>query len=203
MQGFWTTIVGLGAVFAYLSIFILFVWACFRVFAKGSTKSFFPKLIDQRSKKKRQAIRQYIKHVGPALRDRYGVRKNYRPTQVKNTIRAGGYASDFDCYALAMFCDREDFTIYHESIGETCDYDVMRGEVTNSFDCSFQSGTDFDASSMIDFSAQIDTVVDTQDSTSMWSGDNSYSSSSDSNSSSSGSDYSSGSSDYSGGGGDY
>ena len=166
-----------------------------------------PESTAQKSKKKRQAIRQYIKYVGPALRSRYGTRKSYQPAQVKKTIQACRYTSDFDYYALAMFCNQQDFTTYSETTGETCDYNMMRGEVTDSFGCSFESGADFDAGNMIDYSAQIDTVVEIQDNTSTWSGDNNYSSSSDTSSSSSGSDYNSGSSgsggDYSGGGGNY
>jgi hypothetical protein len=188
----------------------LFLFFCFGFLSQGSARRSTTNLLpsaSNRGRAKQQAVRKYIKYVGPNLRDRYGIQRHYSPTQVKQTISAGGYGSDFDCYALAMFCAQDDFGEYHRTTGESCDYDMMRSEVTNAFGSTLPSDGTFDACDMIDFSDRIDTFVDTPESFSMWSGSGENSSSSSgSNDYSSGSDYSgsdnsssSSGSDYSGG----
>lgn len=148
--------------------------------------------------RQRVAVRNYVKHVGPELRKRYGKQRKYTPTQVKQTIYASGYSSDVDCYAFAMFCDRDDFVEYHRTIGESCDYNSMRSEISESCGFIFPSGTTFDAAEVIDSSDRISNTEDSTTSSSSWfSLGDLFGSSTDSGSS----DYSSDSSSSSDGGG--
>ena len=39
--------------------------------------------------------------------------------------------TDYSCYGVAMFSDRENFNEYHREMGEYCDYNVMRGEIAS------------------------------------------------------------------------
>ena len=79
---------------------------------------------------KQRVIRTYSTHLGQELQKRYGVRQKYAPAQIKATIKSSGLSSDRDCYAIAMYADRDDFIAYHRSIGENCNYDKMRGEIS-------------------------------------------------------------------------
>jgi uncharacterized membrane protein YgcG len=170
------------------------------------------KLFDNRSKpavivdRKQQSIRQYLAKIGPSLRRRYGSKPAYTVSEVRETLRARGYAaSDYDCYALATYCSESDFNEYHRSIGESCSYDLMRGEVVNYFGSIFDGNTTFNANDAIDYGAAIDLHHSRSDTDNNWSdsssvgdGGSSNYSSSDGGGSSSCADY--GSSD---GGGDF
>jgi hypothetical protein len=79
---------------------------------------------------KQVAIRTYSKQLGKKLQERYGVRATYPPDRIKATIRESGWSGDRDCYGIAMYADRTDFIEYHRSIGEVCDYDAMRSEIS-------------------------------------------------------------------------
>jgi hypothetical protein len=79
---------------------------------------------------KQMAIRTYSKQLGTKLQERYGVRDKYPPDQIKTTIRESGWSGDFDCFGIAMYADLNDFTEYHRSIGEVCDYAAMRSEIS-------------------------------------------------------------------------
>jgi hypothetical protein len=46
-----------------------------------------------------------------------------------------------------MYCNYYDFTNYHRSIGESCDYDAMRNEISR---CLFGSYTEFHMSDLIE-----------------------------------------------------
>ncbi len=83
-----------------------------------------------RSREKQVAIQTYSKQLGQELRTRYGVREKYPPDKIKTTIKQSGLSSDRDCYGIAMYADRNDFIEYHRSIGESCDYDAMRSEIS-------------------------------------------------------------------------
>jgi hypothetical protein len=100
-----------------------------------------------RSARKWIAIRRYVKSLGPELRRRYGRAKRYTPAQVKSTIEQRGYSTEWTCYALCMYCGRRDFDAYHRAAGESCDYNVMRGEVAARF---LAGAPSFDASDVID-----------------------------------------------------
>jgi hypothetical protein len=104
------------------------------------------------------AVQKYVKHVGPELRKRYGKQPRYTPTQVKQTVYASGYSSQDDCYAFALFCSEDDFVDYHRSIGESCDYNSMRSEISDSFGFMFPSGSTFDAAEVIDNSDRFSSI---------------------------------------------
>jgi hypothetical protein len=106
-----------------------------------------------RLSKKRMAIRNYSRRLSRSLRKRYGLQDYYTPQQVRQSIQAGSYSTAYDCYALAMYCNQEDFTTFHQSIGESCNYEKMRNEINNSL--TFHNQT-FNATDMIDFGTNAD-----------------------------------------------
>lgn len=80
--------------------------------------------------RKRRALRAYRTTLVHQLRRTYGRKLYYSVEEVQTAVRdLRGAATAFDCYALAMFCEREAFDAYHAARGEACDYDGMRGEV--------------------------------------------------------------------------
>ncbi|KAM3114517.1 DUF6559 family protein [Phormidesmis sp. 146-33] len=103
--------------------------------------------------KKRLAIRTYAKRLGRLLRARYGSQKSYTPAQVKSMTKEWGYSTRHDCYGLAMYCDAVSFVDYHRAIGESCNYELMRGEIR---DCLFLADSAFDISDVIDAGTNFD-----------------------------------------------
>lgn len=79
---------------------------------------------------KQMAIYTYSKQLGKKLQERYGVSEKYPPDRIKATIVESGWSGDRDCFGIAMYADLTDFIEYHRSIGETCDYDAMRSEIS-------------------------------------------------------------------------
>ncbi len=108
-------------------------------------------------RKKRLAIRTYAKRLGRLLRARYGLQKSYTPAQVKKMLKEWGYSTRHDCYGLAMFCDEIGFMDYHRAIGESCRYELMRGEIK---DCLFLVDPAFGISDVIDAGAHFDSSGD-------------------------------------------
>jgi uncharacterized membrane protein YgcG len=160
-----------------------------------------------KSDRQRVSVQKYVKHVGPELRNRYGNQPKYTPAQVKQTVRASGYSSQDDCYAFALYCSEDDFRDYHRSIGESCDYNSMRSEISDSFGFIFPSGTTFDAAEVIDNSDRfsnisIEPTADNSGSSWFSLGDFGGGSSTDTGSSDYSSSDSGGGSDGGGGGGD-
>ena len=95
-----------------------------------------------------RAIQLYAQRLGRLLQAKYGKQETYAPAQVKATMREWGYPLHHSSYGLAMYCDRIDFDDHYRSIGEPCDYDAMRGEVSN---CLFSNEvTTFSASSLVE-----------------------------------------------------
>jgi hypothetical protein len=107
--------------------------------------------------KRQSAIRLYARQLGGLLQSKYGKQQTYSPTQVKATMTEWGYNNGDDCYGLAMYCDRDSFMEYHRAIGESCNYDAMRGEISlclfNNVDTSFSTdslaNTDFGSNSFV------------------------------------------------------
>jgi uncharacterized membrane protein YgcG len=152
-----------------------------------------------KSDRQRVSVQKYVKHVGPELRNRYGNQPKYTPAQVKQTVRASGYSS--------QYCSEDDFRDYHRSIGESCDYNSMRSEISDSFGFIFPSGTTFDAAEVIDNSDRfsnisIEPTADNSGSSWFSLGDFGGGSSTDTGSSDYSSSDSGGGSDGGGGGGD-
>ena len=80
--------------------------------------------------RKRRALRAYRTTLVQQLRRTYGRKLYYSVEEVQTAVRdLRGAAEAFDCYAFAMFCERDAFDAYHAARGEACDYDGMRGEV--------------------------------------------------------------------------
>jgi hypothetical protein len=146
---------------------------------------------------KAQRMNYFIKQLGPKLRDRYGHKSYYSPEQVKQTIAITNYTAGDDCYALSMFCSEDDFNTYHRSIGESCDYGMMRQEVVEMVPMLAEAQSSFDMDYLLNISETIssnDCYGSDNNSYDSYSDSSSYDSYSDSGSSDSGS-YDSGSSD--------
>jgi uncharacterized membrane protein YgcG len=124
-----------------------------------------------KSTRQQVAVQKYVKNVGPELRKRYGKQSRYTPAQVKRTVNLSGNSSRDDCYAFALYCSEDDFVDYHRSIGESCEYNSMRSEISDSFGFTFPSGSNFDAAEVIDNSdrfSSINTETTTDNSGSSW-----------------------------------
>jgi uncharacterized membrane protein YgcG len=191
-----------------LSVIAIFIWLRSRrsraSYHPAIKRSFARAATGTKSDRQRVSVQKYVKHVGPELRNRYGNQPKYTPAQVKQTVRASGYSSQDDCYAFALYCSEDDFVEYHRSIGESCDYNSMRSEISDSFGFSFPSGTTFDAAEVIDNSDRFGNIeVPTDNSGSSWFslGDFGGGNSTDTGSSDYSSSDSGGGSDGGGGGG--
>lgn len=73
--------------------------------------------------------KKYISDVGQGLVKRHGKKKYYTPKQVQTVSRELGYRVDWECWAYCFFVTPEDFRIFHEGIGEICDYASMKAMV--------------------------------------------------------------------------
>ncbi len=62
---------------------------------------------------------------------KYGKRKSYSPLQVKKASKKT--LSDLDWYgwAMSMYTSPNDFNAYHDSIGEICDYALIKAEMAS------------------------------------------------------------------------
>lgn len=80
--------------------------------------------------KKRRAIKSYVKKLPRLLAKDYGRSAYYRPLQIKRTIERADLDVTYSCYAVAMFSLRDEFFQFHTDVGEICDYDAMRAEVS-------------------------------------------------------------------------
>jgi hypothetical protein len=67
-----------------------------------------------------------IDRVGRDLNARYGKKRHYSQSEIHSAASSNGYAVDLHCWAYCVFMDSPSFHSYHQSIGETCDYDAMR-----------------------------------------------------------------------------
>lgn len=82
------------------------------------------------SEQRRQhAFRRYATELGPVLRQRYGDQSSYPIDDVAFLILHHGLQSEYDNYALSMFCSQEEFDSYHAVTGEIHDYVHLREEV--------------------------------------------------------------------------
>ena len=157
-----------------------------------------------RYNEKQLAIHTHSQQLGKKLQERYGVRATYPPDKIKTTIKESGWSTDRDCYGIAMYSDRADFIEYHRSIGEVCDYDAMRSEISGCLslpDNTFSTSEAIEAGLVTDRDTSVyESNTSSDDGGGGWSfwgsGDGGSSSSYDSGSSDSGS-----SSDGGGGGG--
>ena len=68
----------------------------------------------------------FIDKVGQELTIRHGKKKHYSQPQVERAVRSSGYSPDYDCWAYCVFMDGPDFNRFHQMIGESCNFDLMR-----------------------------------------------------------------------------
>ncbi len=193
-----------------LLVIAIFIWLRSRIRRKSNYHPSIKRSPNRsassaKSVRQQVAVQKYVKHVGPELRKRYGNQRRYTPAQVKETVNASGSSSRDDCYAFALYCSEDDFVDYHRSIGESCDYNSMRSEMSDSFGFIFPSGSTFDAAEVIDNSDRFSSISiepTTDNSGSSWSslGDFGGGSSVDTGSSDYSSSDSGGGSDGGGGG---
>ena len=86
-----------------------------------------------REYQKKRAIKSYIHRLGKDLARRYGRSKIYTSNQVAKTAKDENYNWLHICYAHAMYTSFEHFHQWHDEIGEICDFQAMRQEITDSF----------------------------------------------------------------------
>ena len=79
--------------------------------------------------RKRRALRAYRTTLFKQLRKTYGRKLFYTTEEVTTAIRDVRASTEFSCFALGMFCDREAFDAHHAARGETCEYAAIRSEV--------------------------------------------------------------------------
>jgi len=82
-----------------------------------------------RRRKKRIAMRDYVRRLGRVLRVRYDIQQSYSPTQVIQMMRKWGYSSAFNGYGLALYCTQSDFDAYYSRMTEPYDYAMTRDEI--------------------------------------------------------------------------
>ena len=73
----------------------------------------------------------YLKDIGTLLVKEHGKQQHYKPKQIKEAHNNSKWASqlDFSCWAMSIFSTKNDFDIYHEKVGEVCDYISMKAEM--------------------------------------------------------------------------
>jgi hypothetical protein len=76
--------------------------------------------------------RRQMKVVGDDLLKNYGRKQFYTVDQVKAANRRNDVGLDFGCWSHAAFNSHNDFDAYHRSLGESCDYLSMKGEMLSS-----------------------------------------------------------------------
>ena len=105
--------------------------------------------------------RTLAKNVGDDLLSHHGKKKFYSAKEVKGSMRRLDYPVDWDCWAMALFLNEPDFTIFHDAAGEECNYASMKGEMAAALmdeptswfspDLSWLELPDVDFSSIFDF----------------------------------------------------
>lgn len=76
--------------------------------------------------------RHQTRIVGTDLLQNYGRKQFYSVEEVKAANRRQNVSADFGCWSHATFNSHSDFDAYHQSIGESCDYISMKGEMLSS-----------------------------------------------------------------------
>lgn len=69
------------------------------------------------------------KAVGEELLRRDGRKRFYSAREVKAAATWAGYPPDQHAWAMALFMTPADFTAYQRTVGETCNYVVMKRDM--------------------------------------------------------------------------
>ena len=109
------------------------------------------------NREKYLAILEYTQKLGKLLRERDGVQSKYHPDRIMTAIKIGGLNRNRACYGIAMYAEYDDFMAYHESIGESCNYYLMRDEIK---ECLSLSDNTFSSSEAIDAGNRIDNFTE-------------------------------------------
>lgn len=75
--------------------------------------------------------RAFGQAVGNDLLRHHGKRKYYSPQQVQASCTRLDYPVDWHCWAMSLYTSPEDFTAYHDAIGEVCDQSVMKSQMVS------------------------------------------------------------------------
>jgi hypothetical protein len=94
------------------------------------------------TKEKKQAVKTYIRDLGPELQKKYGKKPHYTPEQVRETALVSALSVDYMCWAYLLYCSQPVFHSIHSAAGEACDYTAMREVVAGTF---FGGNLGFDA----------------------------------------------------------
>ena len=85
--------------------------------------------------------------VGQILVRDYGKQKFYSSKQVQNASRQSKQSIDWHCHAMCLFTSPIEFKSYHDSIGENCDYEAMKADMSSAMtDGASDSWFDLDMS---------------------------------------------------------
>ena len=76
--------------------------------------------------------RMQTRAVGSDLVRNYGRKNYYSVEEVKSANTRQNIGADFGCWSHATFNSHKDFDEYHQSIGESCDFLAMKGEMLSS-----------------------------------------------------------------------
>jgi len=86
--------------------------------------------------------KQFIQDVGTDLVNVHGKKDTYSQLEIKDAARRVGAPESWNCWAFSFFMDAASFVEYHESIGEVCDYGMMRTAMVETL--AIDMGTWFD-----------------------------------------------------------
>lgn len=83
----------------------------------------------------------FVSDIGKILVQDYGKKDFYKPEEVKKAYQSSSWFEliDFSCWAMCIFTSHDDFDTYHQSLGEDCNYSIMKTEMLNGLSASSSS----------------------------------------------------------------
>ena len=82
------------------------------------------------ARRKRRTIKRYITDLGPLLARTYGKSTNYSPKRVRDTLQNAGLPTEYEAYALVIYCTPDQFAADQAAQGGTAQYWPLRVEIT-------------------------------------------------------------------------
>jgi len=58
---------------------------------------------------RKRAIKKHVRVLGPALREKYGHKRNYSAVEVTDTSRSLSLPDKYLCYAVALYCTEDEY----------------------------------------------------------------------------------------------